>query len=386
MQQNQPQPIQLISTQSDLAAAVRHLADQTIIAGDLEADSMFHFQERICLLQMAASDIIYIIDPLALTDMAPLRPVMENPAVLKIFHGADYDVRCLFRDYHISIQNLFDTELASRFLGYTETGLNAVIKQFFNVELEKKFQKKDWSQRPLPNEMITYAGDDVRYLIALHDRLEQELIKSARIEWVLEECDHIAAVRPEPTSDRPLFTKCKGAGRLEPKTLAVLEALLEMRLEKARQKDRPPFKIMGTTTLIKLAQARPKSMKALQSTDTLTRKQINMYGKDILQAVKTGTSVPPGQLPKFPRHARPKHSAEATQKIRRLKRWREKEADKLAIDPGVFFSNAQIKTLVEARPTAIGELETAGGLKKWQIHEYGHKLIDLIQAEEGQRR
>ena len=382
MQEKHADPVQLINTPSDLAAAARHMGGQSVIAGDLEADSMFHFKERICLIQMAAADIIYIIDPLAVSDMAPLKPVLENPDIQKVFHGADYDVRSLYRDFNISIQNLFDTELASRFLGYAETGLNAMIKQQFGIELEKKFQKKDWSQRPLPEEMITYAGDDVRYLIALHERLERELIEKGRMDWAVEEFQQIAAVRPEPSDHRPLFLRCKGAGRLDPKSLAVLEALLEMRLEKARQKDRPPFKVIGTSALLSLAQTRPKSMKKLAALNTLSRRQIQMYGPDILRAIKTGTSVPADQLPQYPRHARPRQSAAVTQKIRRLKRWREKEAKRLAIDPGVFFSNAQIKTLVEAAPAAVEELEAIPDLKTWQIREYGDQLIEIMALKE----
>lgn len=343
---------------------------------------MFHFKERICLIQIAAPDIIYIIDPLAVSDMEALRPVMENEEIQKVFHGADYDVRCLLRDYGINIHNLFDTELAGRFLGYSETGLNAVINRLFNVKLEKKFQKKDWSQRPLPAEMIRYAADDVRYLIALKSLLEQELTEKGRLAWAIEECRTISEVRPEPADARPLFTRCKGAGRLDPRSLAVLEALLEMRLEKARQKNRPPFKIMGAAALIKLAQTRPKSMKKLQSLNILSRKQINMHGGDILQAVKLGASVPWDQLPAFPRRTRPKHSAEITKKIRRLKQWRDREAGRLAIDPGVFFSNAQITRLVEAAPTSLADLTAINGLKNWQIREYGKKLIDTIKHRE----
>ncbi|MBS3758206.1 MAG: ribonuclease D [Desulfobacterales bacterium] len=383
MPEERLKPIQLIHTPSEMAAAAGHLADQSIIAGDLEADSLFHFQERICLLQLAAPDTIYIIDPLALADMTPIKRIMEDRTIKKVFHGADYDVRSLYRDFRINFQNLFDTELASRFLGYSETGLNAIIKQAFHVELEKKFQRKDWSQRPLPDEMVEYAADDVRYLIDLQARLEAQLVEKGRLAWVMEECEDIAAVRPAPMETRPLFTRCKGAGRLPPRSLAVLEALLEMRHQKARQKDRPPFKVIGTTALIDLAQRRPKSMNALRSLNILSSKQIDMHGKDILQAIKTGNAVPADQLPAFPKHFRPKPSAESMKKIRDLKKWRQREADKLAVDPGVFFSNAQIKAVVEAVPSGIGDLEAINGLKKWQIREYGEKLIEMIRSPEG---
>lgn len=373
--------VQFIDTGAELTAAVRRMAAQPILAVDLEADSMFHFHEQICLLQVASPDGLYVIDPLPIPNMEELGAVLADPAIRKVFHGADYDVRCLIRDYNMSIQNLFDTEIASRFLGYPETGLNAVIKKHFRVDLEKKFQKKDWSRRPLPGEMIEYAANDVRYLIALHNILERELAEKGRLDWVIEECEHLSAVRPEPPSDSPLFTRCKGAGRLDPRSLAVLEALLEMRLEKARQKNRPPFKIIGHTVLIKIAQTRPDTLKKLQALNILSHKQINMYGRDILEAVKTGTEVPADQLPSYPKTPKPRQTPEATKKIRRLKRWRDKKAKQLEMDPGVFFSNTQIITLVAAAPATLKALSAVDGLKNWQISNFGPKLLELLEQE-----
>src|SRR6056297_765302 len=135
MEQDTAIPLNFIDTGPRLEEAVRHLSRQTIIAADLEADSMFHFNEQVCLIQIASRDRIYIIDPLPITDMAPLKQLMEAAGIRKVFHGADYDVRSLYRDFNINIENLFDTEIASRFLGYAETGLNALIRIHFNVML-----------------------------------------------------------------------------------------------------------------------------------------------------------------------------------------------------------------------------------------------------------
>lgn len=370
--------VRFVASQPGLADAARRLSAHAVVAGDLEADSMFHFNERICLLQLAAGEHIYVIDPLAVSDMSPIGKIMENDAIRKVFHGADYDVRCLFRDYGISISNLFDTEMAGRFLGYAETGLEALIRKQFGICLEKKFQKRDWSQRPLPGEMINYAADDVRYLEALYSLLEKKLEEKNRLCWVLEECSHIAASRPEQKDEAPLFTRCKGAGRLDPRSLAVLEALLRMRMEKARKKDRPQFKILANAALIKLAQTRPKSMKKLQSANILSKKQLQMYGDEILSAIQEGASLSPAELPRYPRAPRPACSAEATKYVRRIKRWREKEARRLAMDPGTFLSNAQIKAIAEKAPSSANDLNAVTGMKKWQIKEYGEKLVEVI--------
>ena len=116
---------------------------------------------------MAANGSNFVIDPLAIPDLSPLKPLFSDVNIQKIFHGADYDVRSLHRDFGIEINNLFDTELASRFLGVTGTGLDAVVKQHLDICLDKKYQKKDWSKRPLPAEMIEYAASDVMYLLPI---------------------------------------------------------------------------------------------------------------------------------------------------------------------------------------------------------------------------
>lgn len=169
----------LIATEPELASFAKSLEQATAVAVDLEADSMYHFQEKVCLIQMAAAGDSVVIDPIRIKDMSPLKPLFLNPGIKKIIHGADYDVRSLYRDFKIKINNLFDTQIACMFLGFKETGLDAVIKQKFNVHLDKKYQRKDWSIRPLPEKMMAYAAADVIYLIPLAEMLEKALKKKA---------------------------------------------------------------------------------------------------------------------------------------------------------------------------------------------------------------
>ena len=148
----------IIDSGSQLADLADKLKNETAIGVDVEADSMYHFKEKVCLIQMATANINVVIDPLMVKDLSALKPVFKSKNIQKIFHGADYDVRSLYRDFNISINNLFDTELASRFMGFPETGLEAVLKKRFSISLDKRFQRKDWSRRPLPREMFDYAA------------------------------------------------------------------------------------------------------------------------------------------------------------------------------------------------------------------------------------
>ena len=205
----------IIDNQASLEDLAGILEEESIVACDLEADSMYHYREKVCLLQMAGNGESVVIDPLQVCDLSPLNPVFKNKRVCKVFHGSDYDVRSLNRDFAIEINNLFDTQLASMFLGERETSLGAVVSRRFGIQLDKRYQKKDWSQRPLPEGMIDYAASDVFHLIPLAHQLMTELDAKGRLEWVREECRYLAAVRPVTTDDEPLFLRCRGAGRFE---------------------------------------------------------------------------------------------------------------------------------------------------------------------------
>lgn len=369
-----------VHTVSALERAVEDLGRHPGVAVDLEADSMFHFKEKICLIQMRAGTASYIIDPIMTADLSPLGKIFANPSIRKILHGADYDVRSLYRDYGFTIENLFDTELASRFLGKTETGLNSVLTERFGVKLEKKYQKKDWSQRPLPVEMLAYAAKDVEYLIPLHEVQIKELKDLGRLEWVLEECRDLTQVRAAPANERPLFLKVKGAGRLEPRTLAILESLLEFRLTQAEAKDRPPFKIMGNHSLLAIAGMRPVTMGQLTETGALSEKQLQMYGHSLLTRVREALALPADALPRYPRIRHPRISQEESERVKLLRQWREKKAGKLCIDPGVLINNAAISAIAGVNPQTPEDLDRVSPLKNWQKTALGPEILKVLKT------
>lgn len=177
-----------------------------------------------------------MIDPFEINPAPFFIRVLESRDVMTVFHGADFDIRSLDREYQARVQNLFDTEIACRFLGVRERGLGALLKKYFNVDANKKFQKEDWSRRPLSPEMIEYSVLDVTHLIELQDILSCRLEEKGRLAWAREEFDIQATVRYELNHNLPLFLKFKGAGKLDNRSLAVLESLLGMRLCIAEKK------------------------------------------------------------------------------------------------------------------------------------------------------
>lgn len=383
MQQNKARrnrQFQFIDTPSELGIVAEKLATEERIAADVEADSMFNFKEKVCLVQIASRRYNVIIDTVKIRNMSLLKPVFLNRNIQKVFHGADFDIRSLYRDFGIRIENLFDTELASRFLGIRETGLESVLKDRFGVKMDKRFQKKDWSQRPLPREMIEYAANDVTHLLPLTDILTDDLKRKGRLSWVQEECDVLSKVRPVSVSDEdPLFIKVKGAGRLAPLELAVLEALLKYRLKIAEKKDVPPFKVMANGVLVKLAKLRPKNAAVLKDSGILSNKQIDMYGGDVVNIIRRARNLPATKLPRYPRRRSPVLTSRVHERIKALKVWRNTVADGLAMDPGLILNKTLLTALAVQKPTSLSGLKKIDGLRRWQKRQYGAEMIRIMQ-------
>ncbi|MDF1592730.1 MAG: HRDC domain-containing protein [Desulfobacterales bacterium] len=369
----------VINTALQLQEAVKLLETEKTVAFDLEADSMYHYKEKVCLIQMAAGHTVILIDPLAVPDLSPLKPVFANPDIRKVLHGADYDIRSLYRDFHIKINHLFDTQLASRFLGAVETGLDAVLTKRFNVKLEKKYQKKDWSRRPLPPEMMAYAARDVLYLIPLAKILEEELIQKDRLFWVVEENRVLSKVRPNSTHHEPLYLNFKGAGRLSPRELGILEALLLFRRTVAAKKDRPLFKVLGNPTLLSIVKNRPETVQGLERVQPLSAKQIGIYGRDLIEKVTTALTIPAENLPRYPRQRVPMLKPAVRKRVKVLNAWRETVAAQLALDPALICSKGLMVALARLNPRTPPELENITEMKNWQKKMFGKEIVAVLK-------
>ena len=132
-------------------------------------------------MQLSTRTATAIVDPLPTGDLVSLRPLVESPAIEIVFHDADYDLRLLRQDYSWATRNIFDTRIAAQLLGYKAFGLAALLEQHFEIALDKKFQRADWSLRPLSDGMLQYASQDTMYLLALRDILHAELSAKGRL-------------------------------------------------------------------------------------------------------------------------------------------------------------------------------------------------------------
>jgi ribonuclease D len=185
-------------------------------------------------------------------------------------------------------------------------------------------------------------------------------------------------VRPNTNSTQPLYLTFKGAGKLEPRNLAALEALLQSRRKIARKKDRPLFRIIGSRSLLVLAEAKPTSFKQLEKTRALSPKQINMYGKEMLAAIDSAAGIPKKDLPVYPRRKAPRVPAAAAQHVKSLRKWRDRQAKKLLMDPSLILTKSLISTLAVQRPRKLSDLSQIQEIKKWQRLEFGKDILAAL--------
>ena len=382
---------QRIETAVDLDALCRDLMREKVVAVDTEADSFYHYFDKTCLVQVATRKEIFLIDPLALggpEELQPMAKLFAAPDIRKIFHAAEYDLFVLKRDCGFRFAALFDTMLSAQLLGYPAVGLAALVERHFEIRLPKDEQRSDWSERPLSDSQLTYAAADVTHLIPLADRLERELRKAKRMSWAEEEFETLARREwPERSFDRLGYLRIKGARNLDPVGLSVLRELYLVRDRRAREIDRPPFKVLGNRTLLEIATLRPAHENALASIKGVTELILRRFGREVLGAVERGEKKGHGPIPKAtggggPPRRRMDRGTE--RRLMKLKRWRSERARETGLDPGVLCPNAILESIAWKNPQAASEVRGIASVKGWFAENFAGELVDALRRPDGE--
>ncbi len=371
-----PQP-DVITTPARLAAVVDALADEPALAVDTESNSLYVYQEQVCLIQISTPNADYVVDLLAGLDISPLGDFFADPGVQKVFHAAEYDVMCLKRDFGFRFAGLFDTMWAARILGWPRVGLGDVLEATFGVHTNKHYQRHNWGKRPLKPEALAYACLDTHYLLPLRRIQSEELRQAGRWEEALETFDQVAASEPTfHAFDPDSFRHVKGASDLGKREQAILRELCIWRDREARHRDRPLFKILGDRVLVRLAQARPRTREALASVDGLKPYHVRRYGTRIVQAIARGRRA---RLPEPPPPP-PRHSEAEVTRFQDLRAWRKRVAAERDVDVDVVVSNAVLWALAERRPRTREELSAIEGLGPWRQRTYGEAILRVLDT------
>ena len=375
-----PIPIRFIDTAAGFDALLAELGRPARIAVDTEAASYHRYSDGICLIQISTATVTAVVDSPRLPSLGAFGALLRDPKVESVFHDADYDLRLLDRDHKVGVARLFDTRIAAQLLGEPGIGLAALLEKYQGVKLDKKFQRADWSERPMAPGMLEYAAADTHYLLALRDLMERMLRDAGRLPWAEEEFQIAARVKWEEKPADEAYLKVKGARLLKPRQLAVLRELYAWRDATAKRMDRATFRVMNPDVLLMLAELQPREMASLRGIRGLSPDQVERRGKDLLEAVERGLAVPEAELPRFERTRRPPPDAAFDARVERLKAVRNAAAERLGLQPGVLCPNGILEGIARLEPKSVDEMSQVEGMRKWQREVLGAELLAAVPA------
>src|SRR5438128_6660891 len=350
----------LIATDAQLTELLKKFDAADRVAIDIEADSLHSYREKLCLIQISVPAAVnaggyndFIVDPLAGLDLEPLRRALEPREI--VLHGADYDLRMLRRGLNFIAHKMFDTMIAARLLGVREFSLAALVKRYFDVELPKGSQKANWAKRPLPARMAEYAINDVRYLLSLAEKLEAELDRHQRRDWLRQSCQRAieqAAVARVRKQDE--FWRIRGSGLLQGQAAAVLRGLWQWREKEAEMVDRPPFHILQNEKLVDAAVG-------FASGSVPDYKHFSSRRRHAFrQAARIALAAPESDWPVLPRRFGIRPSVETVRCTEELRRRRDKSAEEIGLEPSFIASRHTLEAI------ATDQARAASLLVPWQ--------------------
>jgi ribonuclease D len=350
------------------------------IALDTEADSLHHYFEKVCLIQISTNRQDIIVDPLSGVDLKPMFEILAGKKL--IIHGADYDLRMLRRDFNFSATSIFDTMTAAQLLGYSQIGYAALVEKHLGVVLSKHGQKADWSVRPLPEKLVHYASADTHFLFDVAREMETQLEALGRGSWHGEICSRLLETVAEGNrlAEPDKQWRIKGWHSLKsPRAWGYLRELWQWRDQEAQRADFPPFKILRNETLIELAAwggngSDPAKMPRLPQNIKGRRRRF------LEQAIEQARVLPDADLPKPLASTRRTTPPPSEEVIQRLKAVRDSAALRLNLDSGIVLPVAALGAIAITRPQSENELVETSGLYNWQIRELGSDILKAVQT------
>jgi ribonuclease D len=368
---------------ADIAAAARE-------SGRLGIDTEFmgegRYQALLCLVQVAVQRggelLVAVIDPLDdEVDATPLAEVLADPGIELILHAARQDVALLKRTWHTEVRGVFDTQLAAGFAGLrAQLGYEALISELLGVRLRKSASFTRWDARPLSDEQIDYAREDVLHLLQVADALQRRLDTHERLEWAREECRALEEVSDEREIDS-VFARLPRVNGLDGKIRAVARELVAWREDTARTADRPASTILNDAALVEIARRRPGDSKALGQIRGVSEPTLRRRGAGLLDAVARGREQPPippdGQRPPPPDAA----DAPLIALGEALVRTRAMESS-LAYE--LIAARADLERIIRAQRDGLPEPETRT-LQGWRRELVGEELLELLAGRRSLR-
>lgn len=380
---------QLVQDEERFAACLEAVARSERIGLDTESNSFHAYFEKVCLVQIATPEADWIVDPLALP-LQPLIPLLRDPAREVILHAAEYDVLCLKRDYGLTFGRIFDTHAAAKALGIEKVGLQNLLKDQFGVDSTVDEQRSDWGRRPLSKDQIEYAFADVKHLLPLREKLSAELTARGLLGEAEAEFARLVAKEPrERPFDPEAWQRMKAARTLDGRGRQVLRELFLLRDRRARELNRPAFKVLSDLFLSEVARRLPKTEAELAQVPGTSAGALKKIADQVLEAVRTGLAGEPlpkprpgaGQKPGQYRKGGPgAPPPEVEERFELLRAWRKARAELRKVEVQVIAPNAVLWAIARENPVDLPALGKVPGMDGFRLDSYGAEMIAVLKT------
>lgn len=376
-----PQPLvpqndaSVVTTSDGMTELISHLRDTGSFAYDSEFIGELTYIPKLCLVQVATTQRVALIDPLADIDLRPFWELIADPAVEKIVHAGEQDVEPVVRHLGTEAKNVFDTQIACGFIGMAyPVALAKLVGELTGAKLGKALTFSHWDQRPLSPSQLRYAADDVRYLPALRERIGRRLDETGHWEWARQEFDAMCDARLYQFDPETAYLRVRGATSLSAHALAVLRELVIWRDAVARAHDVPPRAFLKDEILIDLSRNPVKSLERLDRVRGLPRPVEAAHGREIVEATLRGLATPPGKFP-FARAFEPSPS----ERFRADAVWAAAQCICIGrgIDPALVTSRQEVGEFVR-HLNHDRDPKDSPILKGWRREALGEPLLELM--------
>lgn len=371
-------PMDIITTQHELDAAVAALRRSPFVTVDTEFIRETTFWPILCLIQVASPDTAALIDPLAPgLDLTPFFSLMADESVTKVFHAARQDIEIVFHLGGLIPHPVFDTQIAAMVCGFGDSvSYDQLVAKVTGTQLDKSSRFTDWRHRPLTDKQLTYALADVTYLIDVYRFLGDQLEREGRAHWLDEEMEILTARETYDPHPEDAWKRLKMRLR-KPIELAVLQAAAAWREREARARDVPRQRVIKDDALYEIAQQQPRDADALSRLRTVPRGwERSGTAAGLLAAVNAAFEIPRDQLPKLPRQAQSPEGSNAAAEL--LKVLLRQVAEQQGVAPKVLASSDDVDRLA-----ADGEAADVPALHGWRRDVFGERALQLTRGEIG---
>ena len=373
--------IEIVDSNKKLVNIIERVYQENFVAVDIESNGLHRFKEQICLIQLAISGNVFIVDPLQISDIGPIGKLLKDEDIQKIFHSPDHDLRSFDRDWKFEVRNIFDTSIAAAFLGSEKLGLASVLSEFLQIELtkSKSLQRSDWTLRPIPKNALDYAVNDVLYLRDLRDLLLEQLMSLKRDKWINEEFKHLEKIKYAPKLIENPFLSIKGSKGLDIKSLTVLRKLYQFRENEAIRLDRPAFKVVHDNTLIEIAKNPKINLRSIKDLGIFSRSANRAKLKNAIKDAENSELVKISREDLYPKKRIQKSMTDIEVLLfKELKEWRLNLSKKLKLQPSLLWPLSSLKRICMNLDDFNNEIKHED-VKEWQIKEFSKSLRNHLK-------